>query len=405
VSRLLSEAVLAGLSAACLLFAALLYALQRDSFGLPSEWDLQFYALIAVSAAVTILPAFMKGSAGKKAALGFRALCFFMACYPLPTSSGLQLVLGMPLAMTIVAYFPRPDYFAIGAAFIGVVLALQRPALVWGRSTAGAAPAQFLFLGFGLVFAFTLGVALKEIGEARRRALAEARRLDLAIDRIAEVNAGFQSALAKAEEDSILKERNRITRDIHDIVGYAFTNQQMMVEAALMLAGKEGGRLSELLTMARDGLADGLRETRKTLYELRRMDEPRSPDIGVFLKVAGNFESVTGVRVTIDFGNARGELEQGAWMFVYRLIQESMINAFRHGKAKNIAISFREDQRDFHVLVRDDGTGAPEVAEGIGIRGMRERLAVLGGELAAGNTVDGFMVRASVPKRGKGEGA
>ena len=305
----------------------------------------------------------------------------------------------MPLMMAIVVFFPRPDYLIAGAVAIAAILLAQRPAVIWGRSAERAEPAQLILLAVVLVFVFSLGVALKEIAESRQRAVAEMRRLDSAIDRIADINASFQSALAAAEEESIRKERNRITREIHDIVGYALTNQQMMLEAALMLTTESELRLRELLTMARDGVSEGLRETRKTLYALRRVDEQKSPDFGVILTVARNFETVTGVKVSVDFTNARGELDAGAWMSLYRLIQESMINAFRHGKAKNIAIVFREDRDTIHVLVRDDGVGAPDMIEGIGLKGMRERAAALGGEFEAGNSVDGVAVSARFPKR------
>jgi signal transduction histidine kinase len=306
----------------------------------------------------------------------------------------MQIVLGMPLMMAVVAFFPRPDYLVAGAVSIAATLVVQGPAVLWGRAAERAEPTQLMLLAIVLVFVFSLGVALKEIAESRRRAVDEMRRLDLAIDRIADINASFQSALAAAEEDSVLKERNRITREIHDIVGYALTNQQMMLEAALMLTAEEGGRLRELLEMARDGVSEGLRETRKTLYALRRVDERKSPDFGVILKVARNFEAVTGVKVSVDFTNARGDLDAGAWLSLYRLIQESMINAFRHGKAKNISIVFREDRDSFHVLVRDDGVGAPGMIEGIGLKGMRERASAMGGEFEAGNSADGFMVSA-----------
>jgi signal transduction histidine kinase len=398
VSRPLSEIVIVALATADHAFAAALYLFQRGALDLPAAWDFQFFALLSVSLILFVLAALWRGDARSKAAVVFAFLCYILISYPLPVFSGIQIVLGMPLMMAIVVFFPRPDYLIAGAVSVAAILLAQRPAVIWGRTAERAEPAQLMLLAIVLVFVFCLGVALKEIGESRRRAVAEMRRLDSAIDRIADINASFQSALAAAEEESVRKERNRITREIHDIVGYALTNQQMMLEAALMLTPAECGRLRELLAMARDGVGEGIRETRKTLYALRRVDERKSPDFGVILKVARNFEMVTGVKVTVDFTNSRGELGPGSWMALYRLIQESMINAFRHGKAKSISIIFREDRDDFHVLVRDDGVGAPDMIEGIGLKGMRERAASFGGEFEAGNTMDGFMVSARFPK-------
>jgi signal transduction histidine kinase len=61
-------------------------------------------------------------------------------------------------------------------------------------------------------------------------------------------------------------------------------------------------------------------------------------------------------------------------LFVYRLIQEEMTNAFRHGKATSILIRFFFNEENLRVIVRDNGVGASQkIADGIGLSGMRER--------------------------------
>jgi signal transduction histidine kinase len=402
--RVGSEILLAALAVAGHGLAALVYALRRAELDLPSAWDAQFYVLVAVSLLLSCAAVAWRGAARARAAVAASFGCYLLACFPLPASSGVQATLGMPLMMAVVTAFPRPDCYFLGSVSIALALLIQRPGILWGRPASGADPASLLALGAELAFVLAIGAAVKELAEARRKSLREAERLDSAIDRIADVNASFQSALAAAEESSIRMERNRITREIHDIVGYALTNQQMMLEASLMLVEPGGSRLRELLSMAREGVAEGLRETRKTLYELRRIGEPVELGFPALLKAARNFEAVTGIRVALDFTNASGDVGHQGWLSIYRLVQESMINSFRHGHAANIAITFREDTERLHVTVRDDGKGAPELVEGIGIRGMRERMAGLGGELSVGNAVDGFVVAASLPRRGREEG-
>ncbi|HTX73754.1 MAG TPA: histidine kinase [Rectinemataceae bacterium] len=397
--RPVSQSILVVLAVGCHAVGGLLFLMERASLDLPGEWSAQFFALLSVSLVLTLLAALWRGSTRAKTVTVLAGLCYLLLCYPLPSGSGLRIVLGMPLVAAVVMVFPRPDYLVAGGLLIAASIVVQGPTVVWGRRTEGAGAAELVVLGLTLAFVLAFASALKELAESRRRALLEVDRLDSAIDRIADVNTSFQEALAIAEEEYVLKERNRITREIHDIVGYALTNQQMMIEASLMLVGSGEERLRELLSMAREGVAEGLRETRKTLYELRKMDEPRSPDFGVIVKVAKNFERVTGVRVSVDFTNARGDLDNAAWMSLYRLIQESMINSFRHGKAKNITITFREDPESLFILVRDDGSGAPLLKEGIGLKGMRERVAALGGDFRADNAADGFVVSARMPKK------
>jgi signal transduction histidine kinase len=395
--------LLVALQAACHASAAALYALQRGGFGLPAAWDRQCAILIALSFLATALTVLRRGTAFSKGALALALFACLLACYPLPLGSGVQLALGLPLIATAAAAFERPDYLASGPIIIGLLAMTVRGGRVWGSVKTGANPAESLLFCTVLLFAFALIAALRELDHARERALREVARLDRAMDRITAINASFQNALAAAEEEYARKERNRITREIHDIVGYALTNQQMMLEAALMLAAPGEGRLRELLAMAREGVGEGLRETRRTLYGLRPHDEARRADFGLLLKITRNFQAVTGVHVSVDLAGARGDLDQAAWMTVYRLVQESMINAFRHGRAQNISIFFREDSQSFHVAVHDDGSGVPLLAEGLGLTGMRERLASIGGELSAGNAAGGFLVEARIPTRGARE--
>jgi signal transduction histidine kinase len=91
-----------------------------------------------------------------------------------------------------------------------------------------------------------------------------------------------------------------------------------------------------------------------------------------------------------------GELETA----LYRIVQEALTNAARHGKAKRAVVEVHEDARTVHVSVRDDGCGFDPDAEtdGFGILGMRERVELLGGELQIDSApARGATVRARLP--------
>ena len=110
------------------------------------------------------------------------------------------------------------------------------------------------------------------------------------------------------------------------------------------------------------------------------------------------FSDATGVEVEVDFGNLPWELDMEVEGAIYRLLQESMTNAFRHGEATHVSVRFSVLEREIEVIVRDNGRGAEEVEEGIGIAGMRERVNRLGGRLSARNVTGGFEVLACLPK-------
>lgn len=391
---------LAAFVAASHAFGGLLFLARRGEFGLPLGWSAQFLALLAVSLGLSLAAVLSpRGSVRAVSSLVLAFLCYLLLGFPLPVSSGIQLVLGLPLMIESAALLRKPASFLAGLGIVASTVLVKRADLAWGRPVEQAAPEQLALFAFVLLLVFAVSLSLWELEASRRRALGEIERLDRAIGRLSDINAAFQDALVSADEDFSLLERNRITREIHDIIGYALTNQQMMLEAAFLLTDEKEERLRELLGMARATVADGLRDARRALYELRQ-GEAAHEDLGfgVLVKVARNFQSVTGVQVTVDFTNARGEIPRGAWLTLYRLVQESMINSFRHGDAKNIAITLREDKEALYVNVRDDGRGAANVIEGIGLKGMRERAEALGGELRAGNASDGFLVSARLPK-------
>jgi signal transduction histidine kinase len=401
------------LAAGTHLAAAWAYGLQRRGFGLPGNWDPQFYALVSLSLAASVLAALRRGRPEAKGGLAVSILSVLLACYPIPLNSGIQLMLCLPLVVSGTAAFERPDYFFAGPAVIALLFSSRKAATVWGRAKSGPIPGEDILLFTVLGFAWVLAVVIRELDAARVRAQDEVEHLDSTIDRITDINASFQNSLALAEEEYARKERDRITRDVHDIVGYALTNQLMMIEAATVLAGPGDGRLRELLGMAKENVAEGLRETRRTLYGIRERDEARAPDFSLLLKLTRNFQAVTGIRVDVDFADSRGKLDPAVWMAIFRLIQESMTNALRHGAAQNISIFFRESEDEVRLVVRDDGAGArgaddaaaAEPSEGIGLRGMRERLEALGGRLRAGDAGGGFVVEAAIPKRPRKEEA
>jgi signal transduction histidine kinase len=88
---------------------------------------------------------------------------------------------------------------------------------------------------------------------------------------------------------------------------------------------------------------------------------------------------------------------------VYRIAQEGLTNAMRHGRPSCVRLSVERapsTEGDVAIVIEDDGGGAPDAmnaATGHGILGMRERVAALGGSLFIGRAVNGFRIAATIP--------
>ena len=354
-----------------------------DARGLPPQWTWQLLALAGASLLLSTVACTISRKRLTYFALAAQLACLLLIASPSPSPTSIEILLGAVLVLEIASLLAPPAHAVAGVFVVCLLTFMRRPSLLWGQPTGGKSVGDLILLGTTLTVILVIALLLRRARSRQREAVREIEHLDKAIDRIVSANASFQDALVSVETESSALERKRITREIHDIVGYTLTNQQMMIEASLLLAGGTSGRLTELLLMAKEGVAEGLQETRKTLYALRSIGEGAVQDLNLLRKVATTFERVTGVRVSMEFTNIRNSFDERTRLTLHRLIQESLINALRHGKARNVSVHFWEEDNWITVTIHDDGIGAPNIEEGIGLKGMRERVSTIGGEFYA----------------------
>jgi signal transduction histidine kinase len=205
---------------------------------------------------------------------------------------------------------------------------------------------------------------------------------------------------------ALLEERARIARELHDIVAHHMSVIAVRTETAPF-------RIPELPQAAKDDLAQTSAIAREALTEMRRL-------LGV-LRGAGNgaehapqpgmerldalVAAVRGAGLPVDLqvvGPAR-PLPPGVELSAYRIIQEALSNTLRHAPGARATVEVGYEPGRLRLRVRNDAPpGRRERAgptpPGQGIMGMRERAAMLGGELAAGSTPEGgYLVEAVLP--------
>ena len=116
------------------------------------------------------------------------------------------------------------------------------------------------------------------------------------------------------------------------------------------------------------------------------------------MNLARSFQTATGVEVRISYGNAPFSLGREVDATIYRLIQQGLTNAFRHGAASEVRVNLWLADTEVRVNISDNGRGSGDVKEGIGLGGMRERLASLGGRIETRSRADGFDLSAFIPR-------
>ena len=160
----------------------------------------------------------------------------------------------------------------------------------------------------------------------------------------------------------------------------------------------DAGKIRETFMLIRNQAQQGLKRTRDTLHMIREVEDPVSGSIDTVFEMKTIFQEVTGIHVDIESGNMRHDYGPTVNMVITRIVQEAFTNSIRHGQASQILIQFWEFPDSLSMMVTDNGIGAKHIVKGIGLAGMEERLAAVGGTLEAFSPEDGgFRLKVIIP--------
>jgi len=225
-----------------------------------------------------------------------------------------------------------------------------------------------------------------------------------------EANRKLKEYMLELERMTEVRERNRLAREIHDTLGHTLTGIIMGTEASLALMEKNPSEAKERLTSVTESARDGLNDVRQSIKALRP-DALENHNLEQALKdMIAKYQKTTSVTILYEQQAGKLEFADDEEDTLYRIIQEGMTNAVRHGNANFIHIKLQRFDDILVIDIRDNGEGCDEVKEGFGLRHMQERLELLSGSLTYGNRKDdpadrqnGFYIIASLPVRNKEE--
>jgi signal transduction histidine kinase len=245
---------------------------------------------------------------------------------------------------------------------------------------------DLLMLTVGAILAVSM--AAVAVGQVDARA-----RLQAALDEVT-------ASAARVAELSAATERNRLARDIHDSLGHHLTAIAVQLEKATAFRGRDPAVADRAVLDARGSTRRALEEVRRSVRTLRADSAPFSLSAGLaeLARQAGDDE----FRVQVAVAGSEDRHEVPARVALYRAAQEGLTNARRHGRASQVRISVRFDDRAATLVVSDDGCGlqpATGPATGFGLSGMRERVQLLGGQVdVAGRPGEGVTITVLVPR-------
>lgn len=373
------------------------YGVSEDFWGI---WAFQASILIIISAALFVAAAVMPGGSSRAFVIALQFLLYLIGIYgeasfPLPLFAW-----GTALLAEVHLFFkPRKAAaFSIGMAIAAVFL--PRTDSAWDfelnpvnwidRLTAAGYYSVVVFLT-----AAYRRLLLQAESDKQSKVL-----LQESLIRLMSANIGFQHYAVSAERRAAEEERHRITREIHDTIGYTLTNFIMMTKASEELIDNNHDLLRSLLSEARTQCRESLAETRHTLRSLWSMKIPEMTFSKQVWKTVRVFEMAAAIDVRLEFQNLPETLSRGVRDILHRTLQEGLTNSFRHGRASRVTVSFWYDGAGISIAIQDNGVGNPKFQEDIGIGGIRERFEAVNGKVCVQSPRGGgFEIRAWLPMK------
>ncbi len=344
---------------------------------LPLIWRRSRPDLVAVLVAVFFIGGQVRGAQEQQLASG----AIFVAIYTLGAwgpdrrrSRRIRLtIIAAMFVWLAVAWFLAHDGFTVDGASgeLPPLLAAMLNSLI----------VNMAFFGF----AYALGEA------ARRQAELKAQAVQL------------RAAQAVAGERAVIGERVRIARELHDVVAHHVSVMGIQAAACRRVLDKDPERARAMLTGVEDSARTAVDELRRMLGALRdtggAAEQP--PAEATLDRVEELITRAREAGLTAT-GNVYGEpvpLPGSVSQAAYRIIQEAVTNTLKHAHATTLDVRIRYLAGELELDVADDGRGAhPGAGGGLGLIGMRERVAVHDGVLESGpRTGGGFRVRARLP--------
>ncbi len=210
-------------------------------------------------------------------------------------------------------------------------------------------------------------------------------------------NAVLEQYMSQIERITLAEERNRLSSELHDTVGHAYTSIIMGMETLRTEIATEMGiqRLDSLLEMGRKSIED-------VRGYLHQMESPcQSPSLIQSLQNLGvEFQEHAQVNVSFRTFGEEYQLSRQAKIAFIRCLQESLTNAVRHGQGTEIIVSLQFEQQYTRLEVQDNGKGNVEWQEGFGMNAMKERAMNLQGHLSVyTKPEEGMLVTCTIPRQ------
>ena len=224
----------------------------------------------------------------------------------------------------------------------------------------------------------------------------ENERMTQELIMVHQVNHELENYAAVSEKIAEDKERKRLAREIHDTLGHALTGIAAGVDACIAMIDINPEATKKQLMVISKVVREGIVDVRNSLNKLRPGALEQHGFKGAIENMIEEFTSVSDLTISLDYRLDKVDFENTKEDILFRVIQESVTNAVRHGDATHIDISLYIEDNSLYLKIQDNGQGCEEIHYGFGLKQMKERLGMINGKVAYDGH-HGFLTIVTIP--------
>ncbi|MCD2347058.1 sensor histidine kinase [Clostridium guangxiense] len=224
------------------------------------------------------------------------------------------------------------------------------------------------------------------------------KRLNLANEKLEVMNVQLKQYAVKIESMAETRERNRLAREIHDTLGHALTGISVGIDACLTTIDMSTEATKKQLNVIADVARQAIKDVRRSVKKLRPDALESSGLEDALNNMILQISKVTKTKVFFNTNVKLLKFGHDEEDTIYRIIQEGITNAIRHGQATEIYISMKRRDKQLNITIRDNGRGCANIKEGFGLRHIEERVKLLNGTVEY-NGSDSFWITVNIPIR------
>lgn len=240
-----------------------------------------------------------------------------------------------------------------------------------------------LLYGAGSLFFGGFGYALSIAIEARRKQEILLEELKLANEKLKEY-------ASKVEQLTLIEERNRLSREMHDSIGHHLVSVSLQLEILKKIIKENEDALKIVETLKKE-ISDSIQDLRDVVKTLRKPYEFDIPIEESIKNLIENFIKIKNIKIDFEIDDSLKDLPSDYKITIFRVCQEALTNIEKHSNASEVSIKLKNINNEIILTIEDNGVGFPsEIKEdSFGLKGIKERAKILNGKVTFENRPQG----------------